>query len=95
MDETRTAAELEQYRVRVIALAVMGGAFVVAVVLVALTAYTVAAATTVIGAIAWWWAARMYADLRAQEMQRQAMQNARKRFDGAPPPAPTRDPYEG
>lgn len=91
MSETRTAAELEQYRVRLIALVVMLAGLIVAAVLVALGAYVPALATAVIAVVAWWWAARLYADLREQAMQSTAMSNARSRF-AVPPPA---DKFEG
>jgi hypothetical protein len=85
MTETRTAAELEQYRVRMIALLVMLAGLIVAAVLVALGAYVPALATAGIAGAAWWWAARLYADLRDQAMQHRAMDNARGRFATPPP----------
>jgi len=93
MDEIRTATEAEQRQVRLAALGVMLVALIVAAVLVALQAWTVAAAAAVIAGVAWWWAARLYSDLSAQEMQRQAMANAKSRFS-APPPTTT-DRFEG
>jgi membrane protein implicated in regulation of membrane protease activity len=94
MDETRTATEAEQRQVRLVALGVMLAALIVAAVLVALQAWTVAAAAAVIAAVAWWWAARLYSELNAQTMQIQAMSNARGRFQ-APPPPPVADRFEG
>ena len=92
MDETRTATETEQRRIRLAAFGVMLAALIVTAVLVALQAWTVAAVAAAIAGVGWWWAARMSADLSAQEMQRQAMNNAQKRFTAGPPPA---DRFEG
>lgn len=85
MSETRTATEAEQRQVRLAALGVMLAALIVVAVLVAIGAYIPAVPVLAIAGAAWWWAARLYADLNAQEMQHTAMRNAAARFTVPPP----------
>jgi hypothetical protein len=81
MDETRTAAQTEQARVRLAALGVHLGALVIAAVLVALGApWSVVLILGVIAASAGAWALKLYGDLQAQELQRSAVAAATRRF---------------